>query len=335
MIDVDQADSPILHCEKVVELDTHHKKVVELDTHCEKVVEKMVEFAVEETFSLTHSSTGAATSVPTAKSRSPGSANRLRFLALDGGESLCTVEQAALAWYAQPAQGGWRGVHSEGTELRMIAGLLLWPAIFTATPSATESESESESETNSPEIRFLSPFQDAPLDLSSPWRAYLERRETIEAIINQIEQHADNKAWLRNQVRATWAQKLGTSCRWVRWDATPIDCEELSLIAACLGGRFWAPLLRHWTIDPAGMSGGLPDLLLWQPPTTIDADTDEPVVAAVRFVEVKGPNDALSDQQRAWLQLLDQLGADVEVAYVNHRTPSSVGSPQLKRARTL
>lgn len=50
------------------------------------------------------------------------------------------------------------------------------------------------------------------------------------------------------------------------------------------------------------MSGGLPDLFLWSSSRQ-----------ACKLAEVKGPNDRLSDQQRAWIVVLTEIGFDAEV----------------------
>jgi fanconi-associated nuclease 1 len=52
-------------------------------------------------------------------------------------------------------------------------------------------------------------------------------------------------------------------------------------------------------------AGGLPDLLLWRPDDHI-----------ARVVEVKGPRDRLSNQQRFWLAHMAASTIDVEVCKV-------------------
>lgn len=50
------------------------------------------------------------------------------------------------------------------------------------------------------------------------------------------------------------------------------------------------------------MQGGLPDLFLW------NLEREE-----CKLAEVKGPNDRLSDRQRAWIGVLTEIGFKVEV----------------------
>ena len=54
---------------------------------------------------------------------------------------------------------------------------------------------------------------------------------------------------------------------------------------------------------------GLPDLFLWND-------------YSIKFVEVKGPGDTLSDRQRAWIDQLLRSGANVDVCHVKHQAIS-------------
>lgn len=40
-------------------------------------------------------------------------------------------------------------------------------------------------------------------------------------------------------------------------------------------------------------------------------------------MEVKGPNDKLSDKQRVWIDILAKCGADVEVCYVTENASAA------------
>ncbi|KAJ2361115.1 hypothetical protein IW150_007324, partial [Coemansia sp. RSA 2607] len=52
-------------------------------------------------------------------------------------------------------------------------------------------------------------------------------------------------------------------------------------------------------------SSGFPDLCLWKPGTS-----------EIMFAEVKGPKDKLSETQRDWIDILIDIGIDVEVCLV-------------------
>ena len=85
-----------------------------------------------------------------------------------------------------------------------------------------------------------------------------------------------------------------------------LDLPLLQWAASALGARVVSAICRALSDDYVGMSHGAPDLLFL---------SSSPVLAA-RLVEVKGPNDKLSDGQHAWIDVLVRAGADVEVAYV-------------------
>lgn len=51
-----------------------------------------------------------------------------------------------------------------------------------------------------------------------------------------------------------------------------------------------------------------------------------------RFLEVKSPNDRLSDKQRIWLHVLQNLGADVGIC--NVATSGARAPPRLRRPST-
>lgn len=53
----------------------------------------------------------------------------------------------------------------------------------------------------------------------------------------------------------------------------------------------------------------MPDLLLWR-------FCGDGYRGEARLVEVKGPNDRLSEQQRAWILILMDMGFDAEVCKV-------------------
>jgi Fanconi-associated nuclease 1 len=102
-----------------------------------------------------------------------------------------------------------------------------------------------------------------------------------------------------------------------------------------LGGPALAALCDALAADRKALDAGLPDLLLWRvegraphapfapaPPHGLGG-ADAPELAlppgarvAVRFVEVKSPNDKLSDKQRVWLRILRAAGVDARVCRV-------------------
>ncbi|WIA36406.1 hypothetical protein OEZ86_007718 [Tetradesmus obliquus] len=208
-----------------------------------------------------------------------------RFYGLDGSQ--VTVEQLALQHYASAEGGGWQGLHCEGGVWATLFGLLLWDVIFSSVPDV-----------------LRSPFQVAPLDLGSEC-FYSARRDALDRQLSRI---ADGEAG--SILSATWAAHSGQMCRGVNWQRF----EQVLLldIVECVGGLGLAAVLRLMAEDHSGAAGGLPDLLLWRP-----ADR------AAKAVEVKGPRDRLSHQQRFWLAAMADSGMAVEVLKVREPPATS------------
>ncbi|KAH7655826.1 Phosphodiesterase I protein [Dioscorea alata] len=204
------------------------------------------------------------------------------FYGYDG--DLCGVEQLALQYYAGDG-GSWQGIHSESGIWMTIFGLLMWDIIFSDVPNV-----------------FHSKFQMAPLDLDTD-DFYVARKFHIEAHLKLIQ---DGKA--EEILTSSWKSHCGTSCRGVNWERHSLS--ELQTVVACIGGHCLASLCRHLAQDYRSWSSGMPDLLLWR----FHGDRD---VGESKLVEVKGPRDRLSEQQRAWMLLLMDCGFDTEVCKVS------------------
>ncbi|KAL5177112.1 Fanconi-associated nuclease 1 [Glycine soja] len=104
----------------------------------------------------------------------------------------------------------------------------------------------------------------------------------------------------------SWETHIGTACRGVNWDCHPLD--ELHAIVTCVGGICLASLCKLLAQDYRSWSSGMPDLLLWRFHGEYSGEA--------KLVEVKGPKDRLSEQQRAWLLLLMDSGFTIEVCKV-------------------
>ncbi|XP_044428011.1 fanconi-associated nuclease 1 homolog [Triticum aestivum] len=204
------------------------------------------------------------------------------FYGYDGDR--CGVEQLALQYYADEG-GGWEGTHSEGGIWMTIFGLLMWDVIFSEVSDV-----------------FHSKFQTAPLDFETD-DFYKSRKDLIEAQLKRIQ---DGMA--EEMLISSWELHQGTSCRGVNWDRHPMA--DVRAVVAGAGGHRLALLLRHLALDYRSWSSGMPDLLLWR-------FLDERGGAEAKLVEVKGPKDQLSEQQRAWIFVLMDFGFDVEVCKVS------------------
>ncbi|WIA16211.1 hypothetical protein OEZ85_012924 [Tetradesmus obliquus] len=208
-----------------------------------------------------------------------------RFYGLDGSQ--VTVEALALQHYTSAEGGGWQGLHCEGGVWATLFGLLLWDVIFASVPDV-----------------LRSPFQVAPLDLGSEC-FYSARRDALDRQLSRI---ADGEAGAI--LSATWAAHSGQMCRGVNWQR--FEQALLLDIVECVGGLGLAAVLRLMAEDHSGAAGGLPDLLLWR-------HSDR----CAKAVEVKGPRDRLSHQQRFWLAAMADSGMAVEVLKVREPPATS------------
>lgn len=211
-----------------------------------------------------------------------------RFYGEDGEQ--CGVEQMALQFYAGEG-GAWQGVHTESGIWLTIFGILMWEIIFSDIPDV-----------------FQTKFQTAPLDLETDC-FYEVRQSIIEPLLSQI---SDGMA--EEILITSYESHFGTSCRGVNWERHSLS--ELRAAVTCIGGPCLASVCRQLAQDYRSWSSGMPDLLLWRFHSDYKGEA--------KLVEVKGPRDRLSEQQRAWLLFLMDCGFNVEVCKVSPQKCSQV-----------
>ena len=116
-------------------------------------------------------------------------------------------------------------------------------------------------------------------------------------------------------IQEAWTRYHGKQIRGVNWKRNSLN--DLMLIAKNLGPSPLAMICTLLSDAYEAWCGGLSDLLLWNE-------------HKVRFVEIKGPGDSLSNRQRAWGEKLFLSGADVCVCYVTWKqdpeTAAAAGS---------
>ncbi|KAF8388570.1 hypothetical protein HHK36_027245 [Tetracentron sinense] len=210
-----------------------------------------------------------------------GTGLKSRFYSEDGEQ--CGVEQLALQYYAGEG-GGWQGVHTESGIWLTIFGLLMWDIIFADVSDV-----------------FRTKFQTAPLDLETD-NFYILRKSLIEPHLHKI-----HSGMAEEILITSWESHIGTACRGVNWDRHSLF--DLRAAVTSIGGPCVASLCRHLAQDYRSWSSGMPDLLLWRFCGDYRGEA--------KLVEVKGPRDRLSEQQRAWLLLLMDCGFNTEVCKVN------------------
>jgi fanconi-associated nuclease 1 len=143
-------------------------------------------------------------------------------------------------------------------------------------------------------------LQNAPLDLGTD-SFYTARKSIIESHLQQIRDGMAEEFLIKS-----WETHNGTSCRGVNWDRHSLD--ELRAAVTCVGGSCLASFCLLLCEDYRSWSSGMPDLLLWRFCGEYSGEA--------KLVEVKGPKDRLSEQQRAWLLMLMDCGFTVEVCKV-------------------
>ncbi|GLB34607.1 putative VRR_NUC [Lyophyllum shimeji] len=195
------------------------------------------------------------------------------------GEEL-NVESRALQYYESL---GYKGFHSETRILTTIFALLFWDIIFSDVPGA-----------------FETPHQTAPLDMAED-SFYRARKGSIDARLEEIREKGRAREIVKRHDDLYREKKVW--CVGVRWDI----CEQQDLleIVECLGGNPLSIICRLFCEDYAGRSSGVPDLIVWNAAEGV-----------CKFVEVKGPGDNLSENQKLWLDSLLGAGADVEICRV-------------------
>ncbi|XP_023748691.1 fanconi-associated nuclease 1 homolog isoform X1 [Lactuca sativa] len=205
-----------------------------------------------------------------------------RFYGEDGEQ--CGVEELALQYYAGEEGGYWKGVHSESGIWLTVFGILMWDAIFADVANV-----------------FLTRFQTSPLDLETDY-FYESRKNIIESLLVKIQQGMGEEMLI-----TSWELHFGTACRCVNWNRHSLT--ELRAVVSCIGGGCLASICRHLAQDYRSWSSGMPDLLLWRFHSDYSGEA--------KLVEVKGPRDRVSEQQRAWLLFFMDSGFNAEVCRVN------------------
>lgn len=197
--------------------------------------------------------------------------------------AICSVENLSLAHYQK--QGFNEGIHGEGSTFSTLFALLLWDIIFIE---------------GIPDV-FRNPYQTCPLDLYTDC-FYENRKDVIDARVELIS--CASVETLHSMLKDVWTTQEGKVCSLVNWDRFS-SLQQAQSLVSCLSGPFLAGVIARMAKDYRHCRGGLPDLVVWN---TSDN--------AYKLVEVKGPNDRLSQKQQIWLDELQKLGADVEVCHV-------------------
>ncbi|KAJ7668675.1 VRR-NUC domain-containing protein [Mycena polygramma] len=197
----------------------------------------------------------------------------------EGKDGPVNVETRSLEFYEEQ---GFKGFHSETQVLTTLFGLLFWDIIFAPVPGA-----------------FETPWQTGPLDIADD-SFYYARQDSIETRLTELKNGQARSILEKNDVRY---RDDKTCCIGVKWDMCGRD--DLLEIVECLGGNALSSICRLFCEDYGGRNSGVPDLIVWNPQTR-----------DCRFVEVKGPGDSLSENQKMWSDALLTAGCVVELCHV-------------------
>ncbi len=206
------------------------------------------------------------------------------------GAGTSTVEAALVALLAQH---GREAIFGENELWTSLFGLLFRDALFAPVQGM-----------------LPTPLLSAPLDLGLP--GFYERRAPIlDAILAEIAAGGGQDRMEREIVRSE-----GLAIAGVRWDL--FEPATLARVAGAIPPEALAATLRLFAEDWRGAVGGLPDLcLLPGPAVDLPEASPAPLGPELRFVEVKGPTDALRDGQGVWHDRLLRAGVPVELWWVD------------------
>ncbi len=200
------------------------------------------------------------------------------------------VENGALHYYESQ---GYSGAFSENFSWRAMFGLFFWDIIFD--PSL---------------VAFHHPFQRRPSDLHLP--AFYEKRENqIKELLEEFETNEDFFAFLENQ----FIDHQGIANPFVIW------IEEIWKMVEVIANRLDLDKIKSILLKMAENivenTRGFPDLLIW--------NENE-----IHFVEIKGPNDTLSNQQLYWQHFFKEIEVSSYVLKVVFSTDDLPSMPIAK-----
>ncbi|CAG9295399.1 VRR-NUC domain-containing protein [Celerinatantimonas diazotrophica] len=182
---------------------------------------------------------------------------------------------------------GWQGVHCENALINGILALTIWPALFN----------------DEIEGVFFHPFQAGPADLHA--RDFCDKRQPmLDDLLNQI----TSASW-PEQVLKRYQQKQGFANPLFDWQALPKNLLEAALWH--IPARIWQQLFRYQLFDLRLTRAGMPDLFIWNEHN-------------YGWLEVKGPNDKLQNNQLLWLKQLMKLNQPVAVCYLGHQNVTEI-----------
>lgn len=187
-----------------------------------------------------------------------------------------SVEQGAMRYFAER---GYNSFFSENYIWRTLFGLLFWEIIYDIDAGALHN-----------------PLQRAPSDFYSP--AFIEkRRARFENSICLL----NNKAELKCKITKTWKEKYGKLNPLFGWDQLQI--KMLTQLIKFVKPEQIHKVLQEMFKNLKSNSTGFPDLFVYNKSEYL-------------FVEIKSPNDHLSDQQLFWMHFFEEVNINIKLLRV-------------------
>lgn len=176
----------------------------------------------------------------------------------------------------------WSSVHYvENSLMNALFGLAFWPIIFADEPGV-----------------FHHPFQRAPTDMyTDSFR--LRRQSAIAAHLRRLE-----AADLPSLLADAYTQYYPYQNQWVDWRY--IDESLVQTAATMIPTQHLLHIWQRILFDPRENRGGFPDLIAF------GAKPGE-----YTMIEVKGPGDALQNNQKRWLRFFGQNEIPAQVAWIH------------------
>lgn len=239
-----------------------------------------------------------------------------RFMSKPAWKTASSVEDVVLEHFKR--HGNWQGVHCENGFGITSYTLLFWDLLF---------------DERAPHAESNSAFVELPRAASDgTWLMHKETRQAIEERLANILDESSGHAFVAQCLESAWPKANVCHARGVNLSRLSLD--ETKQVFAGMSLRTIAMICALFAENYKAWNGGLPDLMLWR---VAPAKTAKPVIGVnnpsetqglssssshadktmeTRFIEVKGPGDSLSERQKAWIDKLTQVGANITVCNV-------------------
>lgn len=179
----------------------------------------------------------------------------------------------------------WQAVHYvENSLMSSLFGLAFWEQIFEAVPGA-----------------FHHPYQSAPADMYE--RTFCARRQ--DSITTRLDQLRSSN--LADVLRQAYQRYQFCRCNWVDWRR--INVELVEAAARTIPAAHLLAVWERILFDPLENRHGFPDLI------ALGSRAGD-----YCLIEVKGPGDALQDNQKRWLRYFQTQQIPAQVAWVEWTT---------------